>query len=123
MVAAAVAFGADKPDDIASYSHSFYRIYETKIKVNRSLMLGRVSVFIFFSHIEHLGTFFCGFAAKKPGFPLQLLALTRCGVSASIPCAPRGFLRFAQVAFPTVTANAVALRFSKACPEALEGLP
>jgi hypothetical protein len=27
---------------------------------------------------------FCGCAAK-PGFPLQLLALPRCGVSAAIP--------------------------------------
>jgi hypothetical protein len=29
----------------------------------------RVSAFTFFSHIDHFGTFFCGFAAKKPGFP------------------------------------------------------
>jgi hypothetical protein len=32
---------------------------------------------------ENLGAF-CGCAAK-PGFPLQLLALPRCGVSAAIP--------------------------------------
>jgi hypothetical protein len=33
---------------------------------------------------------------KKPGFPLQLLALPRCGVSAAIPCAPKGFRDFEQ---------------------------
>jgi hypothetical protein len=37
-----------------------------------------------------LGAFFFGCAEKKPGFPLQLLALPRCGVSAAIPGAPTG---------------------------------
>jgi hypothetical protein len=57
---------------------------------------------------KNLGAFFFGAAEKKPGFPLQLLALPRCGVSAAIPCAAQGLItRFARCPplRPVVTAN------------------
>jgi hypothetical protein len=55
-------------------------------------------VFAFFSHSEHLGTFFCGKAAKKPGFPLQFLAPPAAGLRdfRCNPLCPTGYLRFAQ---------------------------
>jgi hypothetical protein len=81
--------------------------------------MGRASAFTFFSHSEHLGTFFCGFAAKKPrvhgravflyprsGYKNTTSRAFRCnssprlrrvcGIFAAIPCAPRASLVLEQ---------------------------
>jgi hypothetical protein len=55
-------------------------------------MLPQGIAFTFFSHIEHLGTFFCPQDGQKNrAFRSNSSPRLRrvCGISASIPCAPR----------------------------------